>query len=154
MADTPTAEITAARALIEATGAEVRFPHPSTQRRRQQRSHRNIAVISRSGRAYQQPDGRIYGEVSPAEQRQADAGSWRANAAIRADLLPLTVAVGGTVQRIYEVNDWHRDGKKWVADLGSELTNADLDSNYPDFPYRVGDDCPTRGGGAYRPETY
>lgn len=154
MNDPTPEEIAAARAILEASGADVRVPHSSTQRRRQQRSHRNIAVISRSGRAYRQDDGRVYGEVSPSEQRQADAGAWRANAAIRADRLPLTIAVGGTVHRIYEVHDWHPEGKKWVADLGAELTNADLDRDYPDFPYRLGNDCPTRQGGAYRPETY
>lgn len=147
-------EVAAARATLEATGADVRIPHPSTQRRRQQRSRHNIAVVSRSGRSYRQDDGRVYGEVTSAEQRQADAGAWRANAAIRAEALPLTIAVGGTVRRIYEVRAWSPDGKKWTADLGVELTGADLDRDYPGFPYRVGDDCPTRGGGAYRPETY
>lgn len=147
-------EVAAARATLEATGADVRIPHPSTQRRRQQRAKHNIAVVSRSGRSYRQDDGRVYGEVASAEQRQADAGAWRANAAIRAEALPLTIAVGGTVRRIYEVRTWSPDGKKWTADLGGELTSADLDRNYPGFPYRVGDDCPTKGGGAYRPETY
>lgn len=147
-------EVAAARATLEATGADVRIPHPSTQRRRQQRSRHNIAVVSRSGRSYRQDDGRVYGEVTSAEQRQADAGAWRANAAIRAEALPLTIAVGGTVRRIYEVRAWSPDGKKWTADLGAELADADLDRDYPGFPYRVGDDCPTRGGGAYRPETY
>lgn len=149
-----TAEIEAARATLEATGAEVRIPHSSTQRRREQRNSRNIAVISRSGRAFRQKDGRVYGEVSPEEQRQADAGAWRANAAIRADCLPMTIAVGGAVRRIYEVQGWGPVGKKWVADLGAELSDADLDRDYPDYPYRIGDDCPTHGGGAYGPETY
>lgn len=152
---TPTPdEINSARATLEAAGADVRIPHSSTQRRREQRSKRNIAVISRSGRTYKQENGRLYGEVTPEEQRQADAGAWRANSAIRADRLPLTIAVGGTVRRIYEVFDWNSDGKKWTADLGAELSNADLDRDFPDFPYRLGDDCPTRMGGAYRPETY
>lgn len=153
MSPTP-AEIAAARATLEATGADVRVPHSSTQRRRIQRTHRNIAVISRSGRAFRQDDGRVYGEVAPTEQRQADAGAWRVNAAIRNDCLPLTVAVGGKVRRIYEVLAWNPDGKKWTATLGADLLNADLDRDYPDFPYRIGDDCPTRKGGAYRPETY
>lgn len=147
-------EINSARATLEAAGADVRIPHSSTQRRREQRSKRNIAVISRSGRTYKQENGRLYGEVTPEGQRQADAGAWRANSAIRTDRLPLTIAVGGTVRRIYEVFDWNSDGKKWTADLGAELSNADLDRDFPDFPYRIGDDCPTRMGGAYRPETY
>ena len=147
-------EIAAARALLVSTGAEVRVPHSSTVRRRERRSHRTIAVISRSGRSYRKVDGRVYGEVSPEEQRQSDAGPWRVNSAIREQLLPLTIAVGGVVQRIYEVKGWDRMGVKWYADLGRELTSADLDRDYPGFPYRVGDDCPTAGSGAYRPETY
>lgn len=147
-------EIAAARALLEEAGAEVRVPDTSTVRRRQQREYNAIAVISRSGRAYRQDDGRVYGEVSPEEQRQSDAGPWRANAAIRRDCLPITIAVGGTVERIWEVNGWYKNGKKWSADLGPQLANDDLDRDYSDFPYRIGDECPTRRGGAYRPEYY
>jgi len=101
-----------------------------------------------------QDDGRRYGEVSPAEQRQADAGSWRAGQAVRDQCEPMTIGVAGTVRRIYEVNGWRRDGHKWVADLGRALTDADLDAHHPDYPYRHGDACPTRRGGAYRPETF
>lgn len=153
MSPTPE-EIATARATLEAAGADVSMPHLSTQRRREQRTKRNIAVVSRSGRAFRQKNGRVYGEVSPVEQRQSDAGSWKSNPGIRADCLPLTIAVGGTVRRIYEVFAWKPDGKKWVADLGQELSNADLDRDHPDFPYRIGDNCPTRKGGAWRPETY
>lgn len=96
------------------------------------------------------------GEVSPQQQRQADAGFWRVGEAVREACLPMTVTVAGTVERIYEVNGWSRDpgSRKWVADLGELLTDGDLDSRYPDYPYRHGGECPTRGGGAYRPETY
>lgn len=153
MTDQPNAETIE---LLRAQGYEITVPDPSTLRRRQQRDpgQRAIAVISRSGRAYRQDDGRTYGEVDPPEQRQADAGAWRVNAAVREHCEPLTVAVRGTVKRIYEVRDWHPDGPKWNADLGQELTNDDLDRDYPDFPYRVGDKCLTRVGGAYRPEFY
>lgn len=155
MTKTPTAEeIAQARATMEAVGADVSMPHRSTQQRRAQRAHSNIAVISRRARSYRQPDGRVYGEVTPEEQRQSDAGSWRANKAIRDDCLPLVIAVDGTVQRIYEVNGWTLNGKKWDAELGDALTNDELDRYYPELPYRIGDDCPTRRGGAYRPEVY
>lgn len=155
MTATPTPdEIAQARATMAAIGADVNIPHRSTQQRRAQRDHNNIAVISRRARSYRQEDGRVYGEVTPDEQRQSDAGAWRANQAIRNDCLPLVIAVDGTVERIYEVNDWSPVGKKWEADLGAELSNQALDRDYPDFPYRLGDDCPTRRGGAYRPEVY
>ncbi|MDN6148847.1 MAG: hypothetical protein L0I94_08420 [Yaniella sp.] len=147
-------EIAAAQALLEDTGAEIRIPHSSTVRRRHQKKNRAVAVISRSGRAYRQEDGRVYGEVDSANQRQSDAGPWPANVAIRRDCLPITIAVGGQVRRVYEVHDWYRNGKKWSANLGREINNEILDRVYPDFPYRIGDDCPTRRGGAYRPEYY
>src|SRR5699024_6785962 len=111
-------ELEAAKALLEEAGVEVREPDTSTLRRRQQREYNAIAVISRSGRAYRQDDGRVYGEVSPEEQRQSDAGPWRANAAIRRDCLPIPIAVGGAVKRVWEVNEWYANGKKWSADLG------------------------------------
>lgn len=66
----------------------------------------------------------------------------------------MTVAVAGEVKRIYEVLEWVPDGAKWRAVLGGTLTSDQLDANYPGYPYRVGDSCPTRRGGAYRPENY
>ncbi|MFC6013102.1 hypothetical protein [Nocardia lasii] len=141
-------------AELEKRGYEVHRPHPTTLARRKQRTNRTFPVISRSGRSYVATNGRLYGEISPNQQRQADAGYWRVGEAIRAANLPMTVAVAGTVERIYEVNSWSPHGDKWVAALGALLTDNDLDTRYPDYPYRYGDDCPTRNGGAYRPETY
>lgn len=143
------------RELAEKAGYEVRKPHASTERRRKQRAGRTFPVIARSGRSYVEDDGRRYGELSGSEQRQADAGYWRVGQAVRSDLEPMTVSVKGTVVRILEVLGWEQDpGGKWVADLGRTLTDDDLDREFPDYPYRLGDDCPTRAGGAYRPETY
>ena len=141
-------------AALEAMGYEVRRPHPSTLTRRRHRQQRTFAVISRSGKAYTASDGTEYGEVSAAQQRRSDAGVWRAGKAVRDELLPMTVAVGGIVKRIYEVNGWHQVDSKWEAELGPMLSNDELDANYPDYPYRLGDSCPTRIGGAYRPESY
>lgn len=139
---------------LQRRGFDVRNVHPSTEYRRRLRAERAFPVIARSGRTYMQDNGRRYGEVSAAEQRQADAGSWRAGQEVREQSSPMTVSVAGKVERIYEVNSWHKNGHKWQADLGRELSDSDLDSDYPDYPYRHGDACPTRKGGAYRPETY
>lgn len=139
---------------VRRRGFDVRSVHQSTEYRRRLRTERVFPVIARSGRTYIQDNGRRYGEVSAPEQRQADAGAWRAGEAVRAQCEPMTVSVAGEVERIYEVLGWHKDGYKWVAELGRELSDADLDARYPDYPYRHGDDCPTRKGGAYRPETY
>lgn len=81
---------------------------------------------------------------------------WRVGAAVRRDLEPMTVAVDGVVERIYEVHAWNQDTEsgKWIADLGRSLTNAELDKTWPDYPYRLGDPCPTLRGRAYRPESY
>lgn len=143
-------------ALLAAHGAPIDPPHRSTRLRREARDGRVFPVVSRSGRSYREATGRIYGEVSPAQQRQADAGYWRVGTAVRDACEPMTVAVAGKVERIYEVRGWIRDSAsgKWVADLGRRLTNDELDRLYPEYPYREGHECPTRRGGAYRPETY
>lgn len=143
-------------ALLEAHGMPLPTPHASTVHRRRAKTERAFPVISRSGRRYTQPDGRTYGETEPADQRQADAGYWRVGVGVRNACEPMTVAVGGIVKRIYQVQDWLPEpgGSKWIADLGPELSDDDLDRDYPDYPYRRGRACETRKGGAYRPEYY
>lgn len=131
-------------------------PHRSTRLRRAAKAQRVFPVISRSGRTYYEANGRSYGETAPHLQKQADEKYWRVGAAVRRDLEPMTVAVDGKVKRIYEVDAWtqHAGSGKWIAHLSNQLTNADLDRNWPDYPYRIGDDCPTLRGRAYRPESY
>lgn len=144
-------------ALLAEHGLPAPAPHRSTRLRRQARAGGRIfPVISRSGRMYRQSDGRLYGEAPAPDQRQADAGHWGVGAAVREACEPMTVAVGGTVQRIYEIRGWGKDAAsgKWIAELGQLLADADLDRDYPSYPYRNGDSCPTRRGGAYRPESY
>ena len=143
-------------AILEQHGMAPPAPHRSTRLRRQARQGRTFPVISRSGRTYRDDDGRPYGEVDCAHQQQADAMYWGVGEAVRRDLEPMTIAVDGTVKRIRLVTAWtyHPDSGKWIAEFGPELDNATLDRDYPDYPYRIGDDCPTRRGGAYRPETY
>lgn len=131
-------------------------PHRSTRLRHAAKSQRVFPVISRSGRTYYEDNGRTYGETEPHLQKQADAKYWLVGAAVRRDLEPMTVAVDGVVQRIYEVFGWTQDSEsgKWMADLGRSLTDADLDQSWPDYPYRIGDSCRTLRGRAYRPESY
>lgn len=146
--------------LLSQHGMPPAEPHRSTRLRRQAKQGRSFPVISRSGRTYREGDGRLYGEVDKAMQEQADAGYWRVGAAVRSALEPMTIAVGGTVRRIREVTAWVRDADsgKWMAEFGRTFSspedNAVIDRLYPDYPYRIGADCPTRRGGAYRPETY
>lgn len=143
-------------AILRANGVPAPAPHRSTVLRRQAKQGRSFPVISRSGRAYRQSDGRLYGELNSSDQRQADARYWRVGIAVRQALEPMTVAVKGKVERIYEVRDWYLEPgqTKWTADLGRSLTDDELDLRYPNYPYRIGDDCPTRRGSAYRPEVY
>lgn len=146
--------------LLEEHGMAPPAPHRSTRLRRQARWGRLFPVISRSGRTYKDDDGRPFGEVDSAQQCQADARYWGVGAAVRAALEPMTVSVGGTVKRIREVTAWTQcpESGKWIASFGrtfeSAEDNAALDLLYPDYPYRIGDDCPTRQGGAYWPESY
>lgn len=153
---TPDDTMTIAEA--RATGRyDITQPDSSTVRRRQQREAGHaILVVSRRNRAYRQGDGRTYGEVDPAEQTQADAGAWFTNPSIRRDLLPMPVAVEGIVSRIWEVLDWERvpGTTKWAATFGRQLTDAELDREYPDFPYRHGDPCPTKNGRGHYPQYY
>jgi len=139
--------------IIDA-GYDVRRPHPETIRRREQQAQRVFPVISRSGRTRVEASGREHGE-GVKDQRDADAGYWRVSQAVRRDLEPITVAAAKEVKRIYEVHGWtQNEHGKWKAELGSLLTNEDLDRDYPDYPYRIGDYCRTQQGRAYRPETY
>ncbi|WP_300265503.1 hypothetical protein [Microbacterium sp.] len=152
------AELTAEQvALLEEHGQPITPAHSSTKHRRLARAKRPFPVIARSGRHYREANGRRYGELpAGTDQRQADARYWRVGAAVRDACEPMTVSVGGTVQRIYEVRGWYQEPgqTKWTADLGRLLTDEDLDRDYPDYPYRYGNECKTSGGGAYRPEYY
>lgn len=143
-------------AFLEANGMPLPAAHVSTKHRRLAKTMRPFPVISRSGRRYKQADGRAYGETTPSQQRQADARYWRAGVAVRDACEPMTVAVSGVVERIYEVKGWflEPDQTKWTADLGPEISDGDLNRLYPDYPYRRSSECPTRKGGAYRPEYY
>lgn len=151
----PTMDTDTLAAVAAEHGYELRRPHPSTLRRRRSARRRPFPVISRSDRSYQEPEGRQYGEGVP-DQRDADAGYWRAGREVREACEPMTVAVGGTVRRIYDVTGWTQDPNsgKWRASLGAALTDDDLDREHPDYPYRHGDPCPTHRGRAYRPEWY
>ncbi len=143
-------------ALLEANGMPLPVAHSSTTNRRKARTMRAFPVISRSGRTYTEPNGRKYGRTVPSEQPQADARYWRVGVAVREACEPMTVAEGGVVERIYEVKGWYLEQgqTKWTADLGPEISDPDLAIRYPGYPYRRGYPCPTRNGGAYRPEYY
>ena len=141
----------------EEAAAIIAEPAESTIRRRLEKEKRPFPIISRGKRRYVSSDGRRFGALySEEEQRDSDSRYWRAGKAVREACQPMTVAEGGIVKRIYEVHGWHQEQNqtKWTAELGDALTNEELDKHYPDYPYRIGDDCPTQGGGAYRPGYY
>jgi len=76
-----------------------------------------VPTVWRRDREWVQPDGRLYGETSAAEQEQADRRYWAVGAEVRAQNHPLVLAVNGTIERVYEVAGWIReDGQtKWTA---------------------------------------
>jgi hypothetical protein len=76
-----------------------------------------VPTVWRRDREWVQPDGRRYGETSPAEQEQADRRYWAVGVEVRAQSHPLVLAIEGTIERVYEVAEWIReDGQtKWTA---------------------------------------
>ncbi|MBP1054166.1 hypothetical protein J6397_28820 [Rhodococcus qingshengii] len=108
-------------------------------------------TISRNRSEHVSATGRVYGATTdPAQQRQADAGSWRAGQEVRDQELPLTVAEDGVVVRVWAVLAWVSDGAgKWVAVLDREMPNDELWQLQA--PFLIGDELPILGQTAYWP---
>lgn len=98
-------------------------------------------TISRSDRDIPTDDGRALGsDLDSEEQRIADAGYWATSKELREQCLPLIVAAHGVVEYAYEVRGWHKEGNKWIADLGRHLTARELREMRS--PYLPGDEMP------------
>ncbi|MGP9760958.1 hypothetical protein [Corynebacterium sp. AOP12-C2-36] len=109
-------------------------------------------TIARRGIEHVESDReRVYGATTdPIQQRQADAGYWRAGEAIREQCLPLIVSEDGIVVRAWSVNEWSQNEYgKWAADLGRALDNSDLEELRS--PLLIGDALPTAGQTAFWP---
>lgn len=152
------AELSAAQVeLLARHGMPVPRPHRSTVSRRRVRSgERLFPVVARSVRTFREAHGQPYGSLPEATTGVLDAGPWRVSEPVRAALEPMTVAIGGYVERVYAVEAWEPTERPgwWVAQLGEVLSDAALDARWPAYPYRLGGECETRQGGAYRPESY
>ncbi len=63
------------------------------------------------------------------------------------------IGVDGTVRRIYRIDGWAPSGAKWQFDGTLLSPEEEVEKLYEagDLPLRIGDPCPTRAGGAYRP---
>ncbi|NBH02875.1 hypothetical protein [Amycolatopsis sp. SID8362] len=117
-------------------------------------------VISRRARVHHDgndPRGR-YGEVGGAEQYASDRGAWPVGKLVREMARYAIIAVDGTVARIYRINHdgWQQTANgKWqfTAIGGRECTPEEINAAHAaeQLPLRLGDSCPTRAGGAYRP---
>lgn len=124
---------------------------------------RVAVVISRRDRVHSDPtDSRgTYGEVGGADQYDSDRGPWPVGRSIRDAAEYAIIAVDGTVRRAYWLESWARHPDrpdKWIftARGGRALTDAEIDAAYAagTLPLGLGDPCPTRAGGAYRPHWF
>ncbi len=127
------------------------------------RGERIVVVISRRDRSHPAPehDSRArVGEVGGSGQYDADRGWWPIGADVRAAAAHAVIAVDGEVRRVYAIDTggWDSDGRKWrfraVDDRPLPAQEIDRLHTAGDLPYRLGDPCPTKAGGAYRPERF
>jgi hypothetical protein len=129
------------------------------------RGHRVVVVISRRDKVHADPDDPrgAYGEVGGGAQYDADRGAWGVGRTVRATATHAIVAVDGTVKRVYRLDPdgWYESETvpgKWEftavgdAPLDPEAVAAAVAAG--ELPYGIGADCPTRVGGAYRPEWF
>ncbi|MER5555979.1 hypothetical protein ABT001_30645 [Streptomyces sp. NPDC002793] len=127
------------------------------------RGERVAVVISRRDRVREYAaDPRVrVGEVGGPEQYASDRGFWPIGKKVRAKARYAIVAVDGTVRRLYELapDRWSEvEPNKWqFSAVGDrELTHHEITAAYQtgELPLQLGDDCPTRAGGAYRPHWF
>ncbi len=125
-----------------------------------------VVVISRRDRQHETRDGdprERVGEIGGPDQYDADRGVWRVGASVRATARHAVIAVDGSVRRVYEIDPdgWEPNPdnpREWrfraVGDraLAPEVV-AELHAAW-ELPYAIGSSCPTRPGGAYRPERF
>ena len=111
-------------------------------------------VISRRSRVhYDQADPRgRYGEVGGTGQYDSDRGDWPVGSAVRDKARHAIIGVDGEARRAYQLDGWARSGAKWQF-TGKALSPERVRELYDagELPLRIGDPCPTRAGGAYRP---
>lgn len=124
---------------------------------------RVAVVVSRRDRIRVDPDDPrgAYGEMTDPDARYAaDRGWWHVGHAVRAAAAHAVVAVDGTVERVYALDPdgwtehpdipgkWRFTGRLMTPDA---VARAVADGH---LPLGIGDPCPTRRGGAYRPVWY
>ena len=118
---------------------------------------RVAVVISRRSRVHDDPAdprGR-YGEVGGSGQYDSDRGDWFVGAAVRARARYAIIGVDGAMRRGYRIGSWAPSGAKWQFH-GTALSPEEIEKLHEagDIPLQIGDPCPTRAGGAYRPLWY
>lgn len=133
--------IFAERALEEFYGKARRASDDIEDNRTIQKRAAVWPTISRSDRDIPADGDRALGsDLDEEAQREADRGYWVTSQELRDQCLPLIVAAHGVVQYAYAVRGWHKDGKKWVADLGRRLSVRELRELRA--PFLPGDDLP------------
>ncbi|WP_433574189.1 hypothetical protein [Nocardia brasiliensis] len=99
----------------------------------------------------------------PTNTYDHDRAWWYIGATVRELAHYAVIAEGGTVQRVYELdpNSWSPNpdnGKQWqfraFRDLPLSADEVESLHQTGDIPYTLGSACPTKAGGAYRPERF
>jgi hypothetical protein len=111
-------------------------------------------VVSRRSRVHYDPAdprGR-YGEVGGPDQYDSDRGDWLVGVAVRDRARHAIIGVDGAARRFYRIDSWEKSGAKWKF-TGTALSPEEVEKLHEtgDLPLQIGDPCPTRAGGAYRP---
>lgn len=137
------------------------------------RGEQVVVVISRRSRVHEDKTDPLgsYGEVGGEDQYEADRGHWYVGWEVRHTAPYAVIAVEGTVRRIYEIKrgeytfTWD---SIWVTVpysgrvmeksrfTGTLMSVEQIEAAYADrrLPFRLGDPCPTKAGGAYRPHWF
>lgn len=164
--DLAKAAVRAGAGMAELAAAIGVTPQGATDRWGHLQGEHVVVVISRRDRSRTATSGdprTIIGEVGGPDQYDSDRMYWRIGAEVRAHARHAVIAVDGTVRRVYEIDPegWYQnptDPAKWGfhaiggvplgAAVVGELHAAEQ------LPYAIGSECPTRVGGAYRPERF
>ncbi|MDN5919943.1 MAG: hypothetical protein L0I76_33405 [Pseudonocardia sp.] len=120
------------------------------------RGDKQVAVVISRRSKVRDELGRTYGEVGGTQQYDSDRAWWYIGDEVMQEARYAIIAVDGVVERVYRLDPggWERDpdsGKRAFSGRLCAPGEAQAALAAGDLPMGLGDACPTRRGGAYRP---